>query len=163
MTALAPGECRPLEEAHERFLASGFTATRSLQFSLNGQLKRREVARMSYSAANVDVIVVEEEVLSKNIVIEGEGDPLIDLEFSCSRLEALGRNRFVLRSEDGTETATFVLEPERRVVRPESWRLAETERFMFKKFEIEGAASYEDFGWTEGPAIEAEPPTPGDG
>lgn len=97
----------------------------------------------------MDVQVLEEEIVSKSLVLDGEGDPVLDLVFSCARIEVLGEGRFALTSEDGTETATFALDAERDALRPVRWRLETTERFLFKKLEIEGLAEYGDFEWRD--------------
>ena len=144
---LAPSECPPLETAHQRFLAGSFALERTFLFRVNGALKRREVANLTYADGALEIEVLEEETPSKGLVIDGEGDPVVDLVFSCSRLDALGEGRFALTSEDGTETATFVLDAERQALRPVGWRFGTTERFLFKKFEIEGRADYDDFEW----------------
>lgn len=146
---LAPAQCPSLETAHERFLAGSFALERHFRFSVNGKLKRREVAKLAYAQGVTDIEVLEIEILSKGLVLDGEGDPVIDLVFSCARLEGLGANRFALTSEDGTETAIFALDSERNALRPIRWRLMTTERFLFKKFEIEGVAEYGDFEWRD--------------
>lgn len=146
---LAPSECPPLESAHERFVTGSFALERTFLFKINGALKRREVANLAYTDGALKIEVLEEETLSKGLAIDGEGDPVLDLAFSCARLEALGEGRFALTSEDGTETATFLLDAERQALRPVEWRFGTTERFLFKKFEIEGLADYADFEWRD--------------
>ncbi len=146
---LAPAQCPTLETAHERFLASSFTLERHFRFSVNGELKRREVARLAYADGVTDIEILEEEILSKSLVLDGQGDPVIDLAFSCARLEELSDGRFALNSEDEIETATFALDSERNALRPVRWHLITTERFLFKKFEIVGVAEYGDFEWDD--------------
>ena len=55
---------------------------------------------------------------------------------------------------DGREVAEFRLDEEAAAWVPIAWRLDTTERFLFKKFVMEGRVEYAGFEWT---APRAEP------
>ena len=135
-------------EAHDRFLQSSFEVERTFRMSVNGNLKKREVARLRYSEGELETVVLEDEVLSKAMVFEGEGkDFALEFEFDCERLEALGDGRYALTSQDGLEIAEFDLDEETGALVPVAWRLDTTERFLFKRFVMEGRVEYSGFEW----------------
>ena len=150
LTGMASAECERVREAHDRLLAESFEVERRFELSMNGKPKRRELARLTSVEGVLETEVLEEEVLSKGLVLEGEGeDFVLGIGFSCDRLEALGEGRFELTSEDGLERAELELDPERGALRPVGWRLEARERFLFKKLLIEGRADYRGFRWLE--------------
>lgn len=117
--------------------------------SVNGKLKKRELAHLAYSAGELETEVLDEEVLSKNMVFEGgEGkDFALDADFSCDRLRRIAGGRIELASDDGLEVVVFELDEERGALRPVNWSLDTTERFLFKKFVVAGRAEYSSFEW----------------
>lgn len=150
LTGLTNDQCATAAAAHERFLESSFEVERLFEMSVNGNLKKREVARLVYSGGELAVEVIEDQVLSKGLVFEGEGkDFALETSFSCERIEADGDGHFDLASEDGLEVVEFVLDENSRALRPVSWRLDTIERFLFKKFVIEGRVQYSNFEWSE--------------
>lgn len=120
--------------------------------TVNDELKRREIARLSYAAGKLETEILEEETLSKLMVFEpDETDLALDVGFACERVEDLGQGRFAVTSEDGEEVAEFALDAERGALRPVSWRLESTARLLFKKLEFVGSAEYSGFRWKEMP------------
>lgn len=116
--------------------------------SVNGNLKKRELARLDYSGGTLEIEVLEDEVLSKMFVFDGEGEDFaLGLEFACERLAALENGRYELTSEDGLEVAEFVLDQEAGALRPIAWRLDTTARLLFKKLVMEGRVEYSEFSW----------------
>jgi hypothetical protein len=158
LVGLSPAECPPIEEAYHELEASSFEVLRTFRFTVNDNLKRRELARLRYTGGELETEILEQETLSKTMVFEpDETDLALEVGFACERVEDLGEGRFAVASEDGTERAVFALDSERGALRPESWRLETSERLLFKKFVLEGVAEYEGFRW-----LEPEPPEPGD-
>ncbi len=148
VAALTPGECSVVSRAHERLLESSFQTERTFTLTVNGDLKNREVARLSYSAGELETEVLEYEARSKMWVYENEGrDFVLEASFGCDRLEAAGGSRYELTSEDGSEVAEFELEDESGTLRPIAWRSDETARVLFKKFAISARVVYADFEW----------------
>ena len=118
--------------------------------SVNGKLKRREVTRLEHAHGELETEVLEEETLSKNMVFDADGhDFALESEVDCGRVEPAGAGRYAIGSEDGLEVVVFELDPSRRALRPVSWSLDTTERLLFKRFVIEGRASYLGFEWLE--------------
>ena len=141
-------ECSAVRQAHERLLEGSFEVERTFRLSVNGNLKNREVARLTYSAGELETEVVEYEAFSKMWVHENEGkDFVLEIRFSCERLEAAGEGRYELTSEDGSEVAEFELGDESGALRPVAWRSDETARLLFKKFAISARAEYSGFEW----------------
>ncbi len=153
---LAGADCGTARQAHERWLAGSFTVERRLHISLNGDLVKLQVARLSYVDGELDTEVVEDEVLAKSVAFDGEGDMVVAIPFACDRLRSVGSGRFELSSEDGTETALFELDLERRALVPVEWRLEARERFLFKKLHLDGRAEYSNFEWRRERAVVPE-------
>ena len=148
LVAQTPEECSAVRQAHERLLEGSFEVERTFRLSVNGDLKNREVARLTYSAGELETEVVEYEAFSKMWVHENEGkDFVLEIRFSCERLEAAGEGRYELTSEDGSEVAEFELGDESGALRPVAWRSDETARLLFKKFAISARAEYSGFEW----------------
>lgn len=151
LVALTPEECATIGRAHERLLESSFEVERTFSMSVNGNLKKREVARLTYSAGELATEVVEDEVLSKVMVFESDGkDFVLEIRFACDRLEGTGEGLYELASEDGLEVAEFELEDATGALRPVAWRLDTTERFLFRKLVMAGRAQYSGFEWKPG-------------
>jgi hypothetical protein len=141
-------ECLTVGRAHEALLEDSFEVERTFRLSVNGNLKNREVARLTYSSGKLETEVVEYEAFSKTWVHENEGkDFVLEIGFACERLEAVGEGRYELTSEDGLEVAEFELGDESGALRPVTWRTDETARLLFKKFAIAARAEYSDFEW----------------
>lgn len=148
LVAMTPDECATVQRAHERLLDSSFEVGRTFRMSVNGKLKKREVARLTYSAGELETEVIEDEVHSKVLVFDSEDeDFVLEIEFACERLEEAGEGRYELTSEDGLEVAEFELEEETGALRPVAWRLDTTARLLFKKLVMEGRAEYSGFEW----------------
>lgn len=136
-------DCAAARAARERLFDGGFEVVRTFTISINGKPKRREVARLSFEAGELEVTLLEEEVLSRGLVLESDGgDFFVDAKLACERLRRTGTSVYELDSEDGLEVVTFELDTESGTLRPLSWRLDTTERFLFKKLMIEGRATY---------------------
>ncbi len=154
LSGLSADQCATVAAAHSRFREGSFAVERLFRMSVNGNLKKREVAHLVYADGELETEVLEEEVLSKGMVFEGEGkDFALESGFSCDRVEADGEGRFELTSEDGLEVIEFLMDEDQGALRPVSWRLDTTERFLFKRFVIEGRVEYSDFEWLEGRVV----------
>ena len=149
MVGLSPEECAEASRAHANLREASFSVERSFRMSVNGKLKKRELAQLAYSAGELETEGLDEEVLSKNMVFEGgEGkDFALDADFACERVRGIDGGRIELASEDGLEVVVFELDRERNALRPVSWSLDTTERFLFKKFVVDGRAEYSSFVW----------------
>ena len=148
LVGLSPDQCSSVAEAHQKLLDSSFSVERQFRMSVNGDLKKREVARLFQSEGQLETEVLEDEVLSKNMVFESEGkDFALDSEFTCGRVRSLDDGRWELASEDGLETVVFEMDEDRNALRPVAWTLDTTERFLFKKFVVEGRVEYSNFEW----------------
>lgn len=147
---MTPPVCDRVREAHTRLREGSFEVERRFRISINGEPKRLEVALLTSSAGDLVTRVLKEEILSRGLVLEGDGkDFALGIDFSCDRLEALGDARFELTSEGGRERARFELDSERGALKPVDWRLEARERFLFKRLFIEGEAKYSGFRWLE--------------
>lgn len=156
-SGMTSGACDRLRAAHTRLLEGSFALEREFSLSINGEPKRRQLARLTSTDGELVTEVVEEEVLSRGLVLDGKGGELaLGIPFSCERVEALGSGRFELTSEDGLERVEFELDPRRDALLPLRWRLEARERFLFKKLLIEGSAEYRGFRWLESPAGAAD-------
>ena len=148
--ALTSEECSTVRRAHEQLLEGSFEVERTFRLSVNGDLKNREVALLTYSAGRLETEVVEYEAFSKIWVHENEGkDFVLEMELACERLEALGEGRYELTSEDGLEVAVFELADEPGALRFVAWRSDDEARLLLKKFAISARAEYADFEWTQ--------------
>lgn len=148
LVAMTPDECATVQRAHERLLNSSFEVERTFRMSINGNLKKREVTLLTYSAGELETEVIEDEVHSKILVFDSEGeDFVLEIEFACERLEEVGDGRYELTSEDGLEVAEFELDDETDALRPVTWRLDTTARLLFKKLVMEGRTEYSGFEW----------------
>ena len=95
LVALTPEECSTVRQAHELLLEGSFEVKRTFRLSVNGDLKNREVALLTYSAGKLETEVVEYEAFSKMWVHENEGkDFVLEIEFACERLEVTGEGRY---------------------------------------------------------------------
>lgn len=150
--AASPQDCSTATSAFERLLDGSFEVERTFRMSVNGNLKRREVVTLTSSGGEFEIEVLEDEVLSKSMVFEDGGkDFMLAFEFDCERLRVTRGGNFALISEDGLEVAEFRMDEKARALVPVSWRLDTTERFLFKKFVIEGRAEYTAFSWRTSP------------
>ena len=150
LLAQTPAECSAVQQAHELLLQGSFEVERTFRLSVNGELKNREVARLTYSAGRLETEVVEYEAFSKIWVYENEGkDFVLDIGFDCERLAAAGEGRYKLTSEDALEVAEFEFDVEAGVLRLVAWQTDDSARFLFKKFVITGRVEYSDFEWKE--------------
>lgn len=143
MAALAEPRCQEIATAHEAMRNGSLRLERRLEMSVNGEPKKREVARLALEAGVLETEILEEETLSNVFVFDGRGDdPALGIKFDCARLERLSGNRYRLTSEDGLETAVFELTGGGAQAAPVEWRFATVERFLFRKLEIRGRADY---------------------
>ena len=146
LAALTTEDCSTVRKAHEELLASSFEVERTFQLSVNGHLKIREVALLTFSGGTLETEVIEYEQSSKMWVHDNEGkDFVLEITFACERLETGGDGSYELESEDGLEMATFQMRNETGDLRPVAWRTDETARFLFKKLSIEGRVEYTNF------------------
>lgn len=144
----APTEdvCLQLETAHSALLGSSFTTTRHFTLRLNGELKMREVARLTYADGKLTKELLEKEVLDDSLVLEeGAGEAMLDLPFDCSRVEFVDEATVKLHNPDRTESVLFVWNSADGTLRPSLWENNETERFLWKKFVISAVAEYKKF------------------
>lgn len=148
---MAPGaeECSSVEAAHRALLKSSFSAERSFSLMLNGELKAREVSRVTYSDGELAKEIIEHELLDDNLVLdEGEGEAALRLPFACERLNQLESGAYELSSLDGTEKAVFVWSKGKPgILEPISWQATERKRFLWKKLVIEAEIEYRNFAW----------------
>lgn len=148
MTAMSPSECESIETRHAELLAGSFEVLREFRMSINGELKKRELVRVSFDNGAFETEILEEETYSKMLVLDGGGgDPALSIPFDCARLEQLEDevDGYRLTSEDGLEWVVFRRHEPTDTLAPTEWRLETVERFLFKKLEIRGEASYSDF------------------
>jgi len=143
-------ECLVLQAAHQALLKSSFTCERHFTLKLNGELKVREVTRLTYSKGELTRATLEKEVFDESLVLEeGEVEAALELPFDCHRLERVEAGVFELSNADGTEKVIFVWDRGDNVLRPSLWINNETKRFLWKKFAIEAVAEYKDFAGNE--------------
>lgn len=148
LEAVTPEECSTVSRAHELLLEGSFEVERTFRLSVNGDLKKREVAHLTYSGGQLVTEVLEYESLSKLWAYENEGrDSVLEIEFACDRLEAFGDDRYELTSEDALEVAEFELDGRTGALRLIAWRSDDTARLLFKKFAIAARAEYSGFSW----------------
>ncbi len=147
---MAPGEeeCVVLQAAHQAFLKSSFTFEQHSTLTLNGELKMREVSRLTYSDGELTRETLEKEVFDESLVLEdGESEAALELPFDCHRLDLVEKGLVALSNSDETEKVVFVWDRENGVLRPSRWINNETKRFLWRKFVIEAVADYRDFAW----------------
>ncbi len=133
---MKPGEeeCLVLQAAHQALLKGSFTSERHFTLKLNGELKVREVTRLTYSDGELTRETLEKEVLDESLVLEeGEAEAALELPFDCHRLERVEEGLFELSHADGTERVLFVWARGNSVLRPSHWINNETKRFLWKK------------------------------
>ncbi len=150
LALMAPGveRCPALEAAHAALLESSFTCVRHLTVELNGDLKAREVTRLTYRAGELKRETLEKELLDDNVVLEeGDEESALAVPFDCDRLERVGEGALELTNPAGTEKVVFAWNRASGALRPLRWTNNETERFLWKKFVIEAVAEYRDFRW----------------
>lgn len=146
ISAPTEDECLHLQAAHGTLLGSSFTAVRHFTLKLNGELKMREVTRLTYADGKLTKVVLEKEVFDDSLVLEdGVGDAMLDIPFDCSRVELVDEATVRLRKPDGTENVVFAWNSANGTLRPRLWENNETERFFWKKFVISAVAEYKNF------------------
>lgn len=140
--------CSILEAAHQSLLESSFSTERHFTFRLNGELKVREVTRLTYENGKLTRKTIEKEVFDDGIVLEeGEDEAALVLPFECSRLKWVDERTVELSNSAGTEKVSFIWDGASGTLRPALWINNEVARFLWKKFKIESVAEYKVFEW----------------
>lgn len=146
--ALGAEECSSLEVAHEELLKSSFVCERHFTLKMNGDLKVREVARVTYSDGEVVRETLEKRILSDNLILEERSEEsALTVPFDCTLLESIDEGLVELSNAEGTERVVFAWDRANRVLRPIRWKNNEAKRFLWKKFVIEAVVEYKDFAW----------------
>ena len=141
-------ECLVLETAYNALQRSSFSAERHFTLKLNGELKMREIARLTYTAGTLTKTLLKEEIFDDGLVLEeGDGEAMLDLSFDCARVDIVDDGNVQFHNADKTEKVVFAWDSTKGTLRPVLWEISETHRFQRKKFVIESMAEYKKFKW----------------
>ena len=131
---------------------------RHFTLKVNGELKAREISRLTYSDGELEQEIIEKEVLDKKFVLESDEElSALAVPFSCDRVERLADDRYELISPDGKEWVVFLRGADGEgALQPVSWRNDDSVRFLWKKFLFEAVAEYREFEWGDAADVPTE-------
>jgi len=94
--------CTVLHSAHDELIASSFTATRDFTLTINGEIKARQTASVSYTAGRLERKILAQELFDKSLVLDEEEKlSALSVPFDCTRLAQTSSGKYELVSPDG--------------------------------------------------------------